>query len=266
MLCRMRPLVVTLIAGFLAIGLMWPLLGASGAGEGRGRLSTAVADDPDPEPQPPVLVATETFRGKLNLRWKPIRPDPKYVSLTKNKGKLTITTQRGSIHEDEVARGDPPAKNIYLIDNPLADDADFEVTTCISGFKPQQRYQQAGLILYNDDDNYVKWVFEFSYVKDGSLALGLIRETMAKAAHTHLDAPEKASTKLWLRLTKRKNSYEYASSTDGRTFTSHGEADWGDKAPARIGILAKNGGQPGVAEIDACFDLFELRSPPPPNK
>jgi regulation of enolase protein 1 (concanavalin A-like superfamily) len=259
----MRSLAVALTAACLAAGLGWPLLAQTGAGEKPARLSAA---DPDPEPQPPALVAIETFKGKFSLKWKPVRPDPKYASLTKHKGKFTITTQRGSIHADAAARGDPPAKNIYLIDNPLADDADFEVVTCITGFAPKKQYQQAGLILYNDDDNYVKWAYEFSYVKDGSLALGLIRETMAKTAHTHIDAPEKADVKLWLRLTKRKNSYEYASSTDGRTFTVHGEAEWGDKAPGRIGILAKNGGPAGVPEIDACFERFELRSPPPPKK
>src|SRR5262245_60643585 len=105
-------------------------------------LSRLPAIDPNPEPQPPALVAVETFRGKLHLRWKPVRPDPGHVSLTKNKGKLTITTQRGSIHGAELARKDAQARNIYLIDNPLPDDADFEATTCISGFVPQKEYQQ----------------------------------------------------------------------------------------------------------------------------
>ncbi|MCI0700908.1 MAG: DUF1349 domain-containing protein [Planctomycetia bacterium] len=223
----------------------------------------ACAPNPNPDPQSPTLVASDTFDGKFHLRWKPVRPDAKYVSLTKNKGKLTITTQRGSIHADEVTRNDPPAKNIYLIDNPLPDDADFEVITCISGFLPKQEYQQAALILYNDDDNYLKWSYEFSYVKGGSVALGLIRETKAKTEHDHVAPPEKADVKLWLRLTKRKNSYEYASSTDGKAFDVHGERDWGEKAPLQIGILAKNGGLPDVPEVDVCFERFELRSPPP---
>jgi regulation of enolase protein 1 (concanavalin A-like superfamily) len=183
--------------------------------------------------------------------------------LTKNKGKLTITTQRGTIHADEVKRMEAPARNIYLIDNPLPEDADFEVTTCISGFAPKQKYQQAALILYNDDDNYLKWSYVFSYVNGGSVALGLVRETKAQAVHDHVAPPEKADVRLWLRLTKRKTSYEYASSTDGKKFEVHGARDWGEKAPLRIGILAKNGGLPDVPEVDVCFERFELRSPPP---
>jgi len=243
----------------LACLIVGPLL-MSGTGSDR-RAGAADAD-----PQPPTLVAVETFDRSFRLRWKPVRPDPDHVSLTKNKGKLTITTQRGTIHADETARKDPQAKNIYLIDNPLSDYADFEVTTCISGFAPKQKYQQAALILYNDDDNYLKWSYEFSYVNDGSVALGLIRETNAKVEHDHVAPPEKAEEKLWLRLTKRKNSYEYSSSTDGQKFEVHGEKEWGEKAPSRMGILAKNGGIEGVPEVDVCFERFELRSPPPVKK
>ncbi|VTR93141.1 signal peptide protein : Uncharacterized protein OS=Rhodopirellula baltica WH47 GN=RBWH47_02949 PE=4 SV=1: DUF1349 [Gemmata massiliana] len=223
------------------------------------------APNPNPPP-PPVLVATETFNGKFQLRWKPVRPDEDHVSWTKNRGALTITTQRGTIHGDETGNKESQARNIYLIDNPLPDDADFEIVTCIAGFAPKQQYQQAALILYNDDDNYVKWSYEFSYVNNGSVALGLIRETKAKPEHDHVAVPEKADEKLWLRLTKRKNSYEYASSTDGKEFAVHGEREWGDKGPQRIGILAKNGGLADVPEVDVCFSRFELRSPPAPRK
>lgn len=49
-----------------------------------------------------------------------------------------------------------------MIDNPLAADTDFTVTTCVVQFNLAKQYQQAGLLLYNDDDNYVKWVYEFN--------------------------------------------------------------------------------------------------------
>ena len=116
----------------------------------------------------PRLLAFDDFDGKLGLNWKPVRPDPSHVSLTKNPGKLTITTQRGSIHgeetKDEFGEG-IQAKNIYLIDNPLAKDADFVATTCVSGFTPAMPYQQAGLIVYDDDDNYLKLGYEFDWHK-----------------------------------------------------------------------------------------------------
>ena len=55
----------------------------------------------------------EEFDGKLTLDWKQIRPAPTHQSLTKSPGKLTITTQYGSIHRT----GRPePAKNLFLIE------------------------------------------------------------------------------------------------------------------------------------------------------
>lgn len=252
---KAKPVVLTIaFAALVVLGVGAPLF---------ARLGGAVrAPNPNPLP-PPALVAVETFNGNFHLRWKPVRPDDDHVSWTKNKGKLTITTQRGTIHGDEVGNKEVQARNIYLIDNPLPDDADFEVVTCVSGFAPKQQYQQAALILYNDDDNYVKWSYEFSYIKGGSVALGFVRETKAKPEHDHVAAPEKADERLWLRLTKRKNSYEYASSTDGKKFEVHGEREWAEKGPQRIGILAKNGGPANVPEVDVCFERFELRSPPP---
>jgi regulation of enolase protein 1 (concanavalin A-like superfamily) len=207
------------------------------------------------------FLAHESFDDKLHLDWQPVRHDPDHVSLTKHPGKLTITTQRGTIHGNEKAAGEPSAKNLFVLPNPLAKDTDFVLTTCISEFTPTERYQQAGLICYEDDDNYVKWDYEFSYVKDGSRAFALVRETNAKPEHDHVEA-EDGLKRIWLRLTRRGKNYEYATSTDGKKFVVHGQKEWGG-APRMLGILAKNGGLEGVKEIDACFDFFELSAPPP---
>ena len=47
------------------------------------------------------VAAFDGFDGRFDLPWKPIRHDPTHVSLDKHRGKLTIITQRGSIHGDE---------------------------------------------------------------------------------------------------------------------------------------------------------------------
>jgi regulation of enolase protein 1 (concanavalin A-like superfamily) len=204
--------------------------------------------------------AFEGFDGKLHLNWKPVRPDPTHVSLTKHPGKLTITTQRGTIHGDEKAAGEPSAKNLYLIDNPLAKDSDFVMTTCISSFTPTESYQQAGLLCYDDDDNYLKWSYEFDWGKREGQRFICVRETAAKAEHFPAESVS-GLKKVWMRLTKHGKSYEYATSTDGKEFTAHGTIDWGDGAPKKLGIVAKNGGPDGVPELEACFEFFELRSP-----
>src|SRR5262245_57181729 len=105
------------------------------------------ADEDDPEPG-----IFEPFNGKLRLKWTIVRPDDRHWSLKKNRGKLTITTQRGSIH-GETAKNDL-ARNLFLIRNPFNRNADFEVSVCIADFKPSAHYNQGGLLLYDDDDNY----------------------------------------------------------------------------------------------------------------
>jgi regulation of enolase protein 1 (concanavalin A-like superfamily) len=208
--------------------------------------------------------AFEGFHGKLLLNWQPVRSDPTHVSLTKHPGALTITTQRGTIHGDANAHGEPFAKNIFVIANPLGKDADFVMTTCVSNFTPTQAYQQAALICYDDDDNYLKWSYEFNSRTGIDQYFVLVREIAQKPEH--FAAEGVAGLKhVWLRLTKRGKSYEYATSADGKAYVMRGEQEWGDGAPKMLGILAKNGGPEGVPEIDAQFDFFELRSPAPPR-
>jgi regulation of enolase protein 1 (concanavalin A-like superfamily) len=204
-------------------------------------------------PDPGVV---EPFNGKLRLRWTIVRPDDKHWSLTKNKGKLTITTQRGSIH-GETPKNDL-ARNLFLLENPYTRNADFAVSVCVADFKPSANYNQGGLLLYDDDDNYVKFTCEYSSVKKDKRILVMMRETAARPEHKLADLPGGA-TKIWLRLTKRKSKYEYASSADGKKWTVHHAWEWGTKGPARIGILAKNGGT-NAPEIDVTFEDFRARS------
>jgi regulation of enolase protein 1 (concanavalin A-like superfamily) len=231
----------------------------------------ALAEPPNKDQEPVAqggadsftFLAFDGFDGKLGLNWQPVRHDPKHVSLTKNPGKLTITTQRGSIHRDEKkdAFGEGiQARNIFLIHNPLAKETDFVVTTCVSGFTPETAFQQAGLIIYNDDDNYLKWGYEYNSQAGMGQAFCILVETDAGSTFSYVDS-ESGLKRYWVRLTKRGNRYEYASSADGKDFKVHGEKVWGDGAPRRFGILAKNGGNKEAGALDVGFEFFELRAP-----
>ena len=48
---------------------------------------------------PDKLPARDDFESKFALNWETIRPDPTHLSLDSHPGKLTITTQYGSIHQ-----------------------------------------------------------------------------------------------------------------------------------------------------------------------
>jgi regulation of enolase protein 1 (concanavalin A-like superfamily) len=200
-----------------------------------------------------VFRAFDGFDGNFGLKWQPVRDDPSHYTLFKYPGSLTITTQQGTIHRDEVARNNVIAKNLFVIDNPLFGDTDFVITTCISRFKPTKNFQQAGLICYDDDDNYIKWV-------QLANSLNSLQETAARSTFEHYEAPVELKL-LWLRMEKHGNVYRFLASTDGKNFQEYGETQWGDGSPMKIGILAKNGGYEGVEEIDACFEFFEIYSP-----
>jgi regulation of enolase protein 1 (concanavalin A-like superfamily) len=97
--------------------------------------------------------------------------------------------------------GGVQAKNLYLIDNPLAPEGDF-ATTCVSGFTPETSYQQAGLIVYNDDDNYLKFGYEYNWPKGSGQAFCILTETDAKSDFHYLDQENSGLKRYWVRIAK----------------------------------------------------------------
>ena len=73
--------------------------------------------------------------------------------------------------------------------------------------------------------------------------------------------PSLASRKYWLRIVKRGNKYQYAYSYDGEHYVTVGEQAWGDGKPKKLGLLAKNGGNPDASELECQFDFFQLTNP-----
>lgn len=222
-------------------------------------LAAAIAvSAPAPKADPNVRV--DDFDGKFALDWKVIRPDAESVSLKKTPGSLVITTGIGSIHGKE-AEG-TRARNIHLVEIPFPKDTDWQATTVVSGFKIATHWHQAGLIVYGDDDNYVKWTYEHNWRAGGGETFHLVAETDGEPVHDQPEKSESGLTRFHLRLTKRGGEYEYAWSKDGKDWTSAGSKKWGDGNPKRVGLIAKNGGNPAAANIDAAFESFELKALP----
>jgi uncharacterized protein (TIGR03067 family) len=204
--------------------------GAREAKAGSSRRSTPRAERPE-------IRVFDGFDGAPELDWKPVRPDPSLVS------------------RDIWSNLRPLAKNLYVIDNPLPEEGDFVATTCLDGFKPVSRYQQAGLLVYDDDDDFLKWTCEFHRPEGRILIITREEAASPRARHVYGDFDV---DRLWLRLIKRGRFYEIASSTDGETFTVHGEFVWGDGSAKQMGLMAMNGLTP--EKTDAPFDFFEVRS------
>jgi len=210
-------------------------------------LSDQNREQPSAEQGPRRLF--DGFDEKLALDWKVVRHDPTHVSLETRPGYFTLTTQTGDIR-DHWNR----AKNLHLVDNPIPDGGDFVMTTCLDSFKPISRWHQAGLLLYDDDDNFIKLAFEFSHV--GYRILDFSREENRVGPGRRIPF-DPDSERIWLRLTKRGRLYEPASSIDGVNYEVYGVFPWADGFPKQMGLSAMNGGS--AMPLEAHFDFFEVR-------
>jgi len=231
--------------------------------EGKPEAATIIQAQATPEAaaEKAKVLALDDFDGKLHLDWMIFHADPSHYSLEKNLGALTITTQAGSFSKSHQA----DYKNLFLIDCPKADGEDLRLTTCICSFTPQVHWNQAGLIFWKDEDNYVKCCYQTWY---GRRVIAVVTETdgsMENALHHLVDGQP---GKIWLRFTKRGNVYQLATSLDGKSFESHGATRWGDGSIEKVGILALNGSHHTRPELDAAFEVFEaaaVSATPPEN-
>ncbi|MDP2897088.1 MAG: protein kinase [bacterium] len=210
-----------------------------------------------------AVLAYDGFEGGLSLDWDILKPDPSHFSLSRNQGSLTITTQHGDLLSDDY-------ENLFLVDCPSGSRQDFQLTTCLLGFKPMTYFHQAGLVCYNDDDNWLKLVYGWNHAT-GRPSFNVGAETGGHLVNVYFRASP-VGEQVWLRIIKRGNRYTCYTSLDGDTFLPmtpliwdltgvfQGCTVWGDGSVRRVGVFANNGSRPTTPEIDASFDFFEVRS------
>jgi len=216
------------------------------------------------------VLAFDDFDGELKLDWEILHADLSHCSLSKKPGTLTITTQRGAFQRDQT-----DYRNLFLTACPCAPGQDFQLTTCISSFKPVAKFNQAGLICWNDEDNFLNLVYAWT------LGPGVVPEIEAQRVFTvwaeeqmfmwACFPADQQLQKIWLRMTKRGNQYTFSASVDGKSFVPlesplvdrlgvlDGGVQWGDGTVKRVGLYANNASR-GAPEIDASFDFFEVKA------
>lgn len=201
------------------------------------------------DPIPPGF--RDDFVETYNDAWTVLNENADNISLTKTHGMLTITTEHGGIWRDY-----DNAKNIFLIDTPMK-HGNFVMTTRIVGFDPQTRYQQAGLICFNNIDNYVKFALEFD-PGNGGKTLSVVPETDGIDHENAILQVKGVVSDLWLRIVRYDEKYIFSSSRDGKNYETVVIQKCDVDFPLNVGILAKNGNGNDAPGIDACFDLFEI--------
>ncbi|HEY0826583.1 MAG TPA: DUF1349 domain-containing protein [Bacilli bacterium] len=178
----------------------------------------------------------------LNNAWSWVRQDSTHWSLSALSGYMRITTQTGDLHTTT-----NNAKNLLL---QTAPGTDFKAYTTLT-FDPTQDYHHAGIIVYQDDGNYIKLV----KIHAGSKRIEIAKEINGSFTPTNVAAP--TGTTVQLRLDRVGTTYTAYYSTDGTNWTQVGSfTSINFKAP-KVGFLAINGSNI-ISEKTADFDHFTI--------
>ena len=192
----------------------------------------------------------DDFDGALATDWSWIDEDPSHWNLTEMPGMLRIVTQGESLYR----AGKP--RNLLLRDAPATD---FEILTKVT-FDPQDNFQQAAILIYQDDGNFVLLNRGFCSV-GGCPGSGIFLDNVMNGKRDEENSPQKASSlqTTWLRLRKEGIQYIGFYSADGQTWEELGPVD-NPLTPSKVGLMANNSNaDPGVPQIPADFDSFTVQ-------
>ena len=197
--------------------------------------------------------------GKLQPGWSWYHRNPKTSSLTKHPDFLHL---EGS---HEIAANCTGVENFLLRKSPAGD---FEITTAVQ-IRPKVNYQEAGLIVFNDADNYMKLdvVFNSMDVVFNSNLWGpttgveLLREQSAVFNPTPWpNSKWKWGKTAYLRISRVENSYSGYYSSNGTGWHPVGELEAGNLSHLRIGLFAMSGcgDTTQFPPVSADFDFFRI--------
>lgn len=217
-------------------------------------------------------VSDEFSATSLGNEWNWVRENPSNWSLSKKVGSLQITSGKGDITE-----ANNNAENILL----QSANTDWSVETkMVCSRKPSGNSQNAGLLAYQDDDNFVKLVYTAAAAGRRRPADGGVQpNTIELSAESK--GVQKASVKfnmegvkdntLVLKLEKKGSLYTASCSTDGTNFKPVGNVDVALKdikagmivcngVASRMGNMQRNAPQVTQTEtpFDVAFDYFRI--------
>lgn len=180
----------------------------------------------------------------LNAEWGWVREDNSKWSL--NGTEICLSTQNGTL-----AGTLNTSKNILLKNVPTGD---YVITTRLN-FSPTREDQEAGLIIYFDDDNYL--YLSKAYTSSGNKFLA-VNENGAIQAINSID--DSFGSVVYLKIDKSGDSYSMYVSSDGTNWGSpvYTYAHQFSTIPVKLGVFAQNGNTQ-APDIDATFDFVDIK-------
>ncbi|GAB4204954.1 MAG: hypothetical protein OHK0022_30580 [Roseiflexaceae bacterium] len=197
----------------------------------------------------PPGTSTATFRDDFSVAtlaagWSWVRENPATWSLSARPGFLRRTTEAGDI------AGTATNSTNILLRTPST--ADFLLSTRLEA-TPAANTHSAGLIVYTDDNNWVRLAPTYSF---GSV-LEFVAEVNGTTTRRSIPL---AQTPLFLQLRKQGTTYVAAWSSNGVRWQTAGSFTGVALAAPRVGLFAHNGAGSTAAAIPVDFDWFEVRS------
>jgi beta-glucosidase-like glycosyl hydrolase len=186
----------------------------------------------------------EFNNGKIGSQWKWIRESQSTYSLAAKTGSLTITSEPGDVSE-----GTNNARNLLL----QSANNDWVIDTKLTGSRIPSQPENAGIIAYQDDRNFVKLMFR-AVIKTsrggsrtapetlpGTIDLIMEENDISKSMGSfNLRDEITGDNPLYLRLEKRGSQYTAYYSLDGQDFKTLGSAGILLK-DIRAGLIACDG-------------------------
>lgn len=222
--------------------------------------------DEEPEPEPEVTCIDETalaekspdatttflyrddFEGGLAPGWTWIREEPDQWNLTENPGYLQFNVEPSYYRRNLLLRPAP--------------EGDFEISTRVL-FKPLSNFQYAGLLIYQDEDNRLRFVRGFCFI-EGNPGIcpgnALYFDSTLKSEFSTcpgFSVVTASESEAYLKIRREGDLYSAYYSIDGLTWTMIGQHVM-ELDPIFIGLRA--GGT--SVSMTADFDYFLIESMP----
>jgi beta-glucosidase len=209
--------------------------------------------------------SSDEFDGAaLDPKWTVVRPDS---NLSAGMGALTITPEAGQLTTNNATT----AKNLVL--QPAY--GNFTETTKVTfNQKPNAATQQAGLLVYQDDDNYLKFDIEatsatniqFNTSMEDSFQTDPVNSANPIPVNNNLNsvnanATWPANNTVWLRIARKGNVYTTSYSFDGTTWTT-AYAQGATINNPKVGVYSYSAAAAAGA-LTASFDFFHVETAAP---
>jgi len=188
----------------------------------------------------------EHFDGRLQDGWQWVREDPTEWRIRENQ--LEVRSQSGRIWSGN------DAENL-LLRGPVKEQ---DLAACVNvAHQPGEKWEQAGLLWYVDDDNFVKLISEYI---DGKMYVVTAREQGGRGTVVGKVEVPSANLQLRLRVQAGRVTGQWRLKRDD-AWSDAGTCEFAAPGEPRFGLFTQNGPQNEVRWVR--FDDFTVVEFPP---